>query len=106
MSTDRYWILLAKKKAGEATPEELEELSTLAEGRDGDDFARELLDKVWIAPMEAVPETYPNINVWHRVHRSVYAEQERLGGRRVLRIGGMRAAAAAILGAVVVGTLY
>ena len=106
MSTDRYWILLAKKKAGEATSEELEELSTLAEGRDEDAFARELLEKVWIAPMEAVPEAYPNRNVWHRVQRSVYAEQERTGGRRVFRIVAVLAAAAAVLGAVVVGGLY
>ena len=106
MSTDRYWILLAKKKAGEATPEELDELSTLAEGREEETFALELLDKVWIAPMEPVPETYPNRNVWHRVQRSVYAEQEQPAGRQVFRTVGVLAAAAAILGAVVIGGLY
>jgi len=105
MSTDRYWILLAKKKAGEATPEELEELSTLMEGRDEDAFAQDILDKVWIAPMEAVPETYPNRNVWHRVQKSVYEEQERAGKGRLFRIGRVLAAAA-VLGAVVVGGWY
>lgn len=97
MSTDRYWILLGKKKAGEATPEELEELRSLLEGRDEDAFARDVLEKVWIAPMEPVPETFPHRNVWHRVQKSIYTEQDRAGKGRLFRITGALAAAAVLL---------
>jgi len=101
MSADRYWILLGKKKAGEATEEELEELRTLLEGRDEDEFARDVLDKVWIAPMEPVPETFPHRNVWHRVQKSIYTEQEQPGRVRMFRIAGALAAAAALLAVII-----
>ncbi|MBN9384495.1 MAG: FecR family protein [Chitinophagaceae bacterium] len=105
MSADRYWILLGKKKAGEATEEDLEELRSLLDGRDEDEFARDVLEKVWIAPMEPVPETFPHRNVWHRVQKSIYAEQDRAGKGRLLRITGALAAAAVLL-AVIIAGLY
>lgn len=100
MSADRYWILLGKKAAGEATQDELEELKTLLESRDEDAFAREVLDKVWIAPMEPVPETFPHRNVWRRVQKSIYAEQDHAGKGRLFRMGRMLAAAAVLLAVV------
>jgi len=93
MSTDRYWILLGKKISGEATPEELEELASLLTGRDENAFAQEVLDKVWVAPMEPVPETFPHKNVWHRVQKNIYAEEEWSGKGRLLRLGKNLAAA-------------
>jgi transmembrane sensor len=105
MSTDRYWVLLGKKNAGEASPEELEELRSLLDSGEGDATARDILEKVWVAPMEAVPETFPNRNVWHRVQKNVYAEQGWSGRGRLFRLG-RALAAAGVLGAVVLGVLY
>ncbi|HVW60080.1 MAG TPA: FecR family protein, partial [Puia sp.] len=106
MSVDRYWILLGKKAAGEATQEELEELRTMLEGRDEEAFARDVLDKVWVAPLEPVPETFPHRNVWRRVQKSIYAEQDRAGRGRLFRIAAALAAAAAVLLAVVMSGIF
>ncbi|HVU56809.1 MAG TPA: FecR domain-containing protein [Puia sp.] len=103
MSTDRYWLLLGKKKSGEATPEELEELAALSP--EGEEDTLDVLDRVWVAPMEPVPETFPHRNVWHRVQKSIYSEQERRGRGRLVRLGAVLAAAG-VLGAVVIGGWY
>lgn len=103
MSTDRFWVLLGKKKSGEATREELEELAALSS--EGEEDALDVLDRVWIAPMEPVPETFPHRNVWHRIQKSIYSEQARTGRGRMVRLG-VALAAAAVLGAVVIGGLY
>lgn len=106
MSPDRYWILLGKKKAGEATPEELEELKSTLDGRDEDALAQDILDKVWVAPMEPVPETFPHKNVWHRVQKSVYAEQAGSGKGRLIRLGRIMAAACILLAMVLTALYY
>lgn len=103
MSTDRYWLLLGKKKSGEASPEELEELAALSP--EGDEDTLDALDRVWVAPMEPVPETFPSRNVWHRVQKSIYSEQARTGRGRLLRLG-LALAAAGVLGAIVIGGWY
>lgn len=103
MSTDRYWVLLAKKKSGEASPDELAELAAMSPR--GEEDTLDTLDRVWVAPMEPVPETFPNRNVWHRVQKSIYSEQARTGRGRLVRLGAALAAAA-VLGAVVIGGWY
>jgi ferric-dicitrate binding protein FerR (iron transport regulator) len=78
----------------------------MLEGRDEEAFARDVLDKVWVAPLEPVPETFPHRNVWRRVQKSIYAEQDRAGRGRLFRIAAALAAAAAVLLAVVMTGIF
>ena len=91
MSTDRYWVLLAKKKSGEATEAELHELEQLG---DADKVTGEIVDRVWLAPMEAVPQSFPNKQVWNRIQQNVYVGEHRKG--RMVTLARWSAAAAVV----------
>ena len=69
-STDRVWILLAKKKAGEASAAELNELGRLMEQNDLRGHASEVIDKVWEAPLTAEPEMMPTAKVWDKLAKA------------------------------------
>jgi transmembrane sensor len=97
MSPDRIWILLGKKRSGEATPEELGELEALLPEQEEDGYASELMDKIWEAPLRPVPDMDAHKGVWHRIQKQVYAEEGRPGGARILFLRKWRVAAGFLL---------
>src|ERR1700722_1485415 len=89
-NTDRVWVLLAKKKAGEASAAELLELDGLMEQQGLRGHASEVIDKVWEAPLVANPELRPEARVWEKV-------EKRMGQAETRTIGWRWAAAASML---------
>jgi ferric-dicitrate binding protein FerR (iron transport regulator) len=67
---DRVWILLAKKKAGEASAAELLELDRLMEQQESG-HASEVIDKIWEAPLTANPDLRPEARVWEKLERHI-----------------------------------
>ena len=78
-NTDRVWILLAKKKAGEASAAELLELDRLMEQQELRGHASEVVDKIWEAPLIANPELRPDARVWEKL-------EKRMGQRATYRL--------------------
>jgi transmembrane sensor len=106
MSPDRLWILLAKKRSGEATPEELLELTSLS-GHEGDDPSGEVIDKIWELPLRPVPDMDIHKNVWYRVQKQIYAEEGRPGATVVfLRKWWVAASLLIIVAGMAAGYLY
>ncbi|MHA4806607.1 FecR family protein [Flavitalea flava] len=107
MSSERRWILLAKKKSGEATREELAELKSLLQAEEGSNYAHEVLDKLWETPLHPVPEMMTTRSLWNRIQKrldSGVTAREDLTGNGVRVIGWRKWLAAAsilvILGSV------
>ena len=70
-NTERVWILLAKKKTGEATAAELLELEQLMEQQALHGQAAEVIDKVWEAALVANPELRPEPRVWEKLEKQI-----------------------------------
>lgn len=68
MDSERIWVLLARKKAGEASPEELTELQSL-QGNTG--YSNEMIDKIWDAPMHSFPEMKVSEGLWDRLEKQL-----------------------------------
>ncbi|MEP7259280.1 MAG: FecR family protein, partial [Flavitalea sp.] len=66
---ERVWILLAKKKAGEASPEDLAELASFLSADTTSGYTNEIIDKIWEAPVVTIPETSIQGNVWGRIEK-------------------------------------
>lgn len=66
MESERIWILLAKKKNGEATADELFELEKLmvAENKG---YSNELMEKICQAPLHSLPEMKLSEAAWQTV---------------------------------------
>ena len=54
MENERMWILLAKKKNGEANADELLELENLMSA-ENKGYSNELIEKIWEAPLHSLP---------------------------------------------------
>lgn len=70
-NNDRVWNLLAKKKAGEASAEELQELEQLMQQQEMRGQASEVIDKVWEAPLVANPDLRPGARVWDKIEKGM-----------------------------------
>lgn len=92
-SNHRVWILLAKKKAHEATAAELIELDRLLEQEALRGHASEVIDKLWEAPLAANPEMRPEPKVWEKLEKRIAQPAT----HRIIRGTGWRWAAAASL---------
>jgi transmembrane sensor len=68
-NTDRVWVLLAKKKTGEASAAELLELDRLMEQQELRGHASEVIDKIWEAPLVSNPELRPDARVWEKLEK-------------------------------------
>ena len=66
MDSERIWILLARKKAGEASPEELAELESF---RGNILYPDEAIDKIWHSPMHSFPEMKAGADLWDRLEK-------------------------------------
>jgi transmembrane sensor len=85
-NTDRVWVLLAKKKAGEASAAELLELDRLMEQQELRGQASEVIDKIWEAPLAVQPESRPDARVWEKLEkRMAQPAIYRLSGQPVWR---------------------
>lgn len=68
MSNDRLWILLGKKKSGEASLEELAELEQLlADSQQEHGYTHEMLDKLWSTALQTLPETKLSDDTWRNI---------------------------------------
>ncbi len=68
---ERVWILLAKKKTGEASAAELLELEELMGRQELSGQASEVIDRVWQAPLVANPDTRPEPKVWEKIEKGM-----------------------------------
>ena len=78
MVPEKIWILIGKKKTGEASPEELKELENMMQELPELGFTNELIEKLWDSPLGTVPKTEISKNVWMRIQDRVSAEKNSL----------------------------
>jgi transmembrane sensor len=89
MFPERVWVLLGRKKSGDITPEEADELQSLLAGAEGGRFAEggrysdggsyaeggsyanEVLDKVWESSLQAVPAIHMNKSSWNNIQKKI-----------------------------------
>jgi ferric-dicitrate binding protein FerR (iron transport regulator) len=70
-NTARIWILLAKKKANEASVQELDELQRLQDEQRLQGHAAEVFDKVWEAPLVTDDNARPDARVWEKLQKRI-----------------------------------
>ena len=68
MKPDRLWILMAKKKSGEASREELEELGLLLSDNIASGYTNEIIEKVWQAPLATIPDNKISGRAWEEIN--------------------------------------
>jgi len=71
MDNGRLWILLAKKKCGEATASELSELESLLMDKNLQGYSNEVLDKLWEKPFTSLPKMNVSDNTWKHIQRKI-----------------------------------
>lgn len=84
MTENRIWILLGKKKNGEATAEELRELELLMRQDETLGFSMGIIEKVWDSPMGAVQEGEETENIWGRLEERLHYNTDRSAGKHTL----------------------
>ena len=67
MIPEKFWVLLARKKSGEATATELEELRRMLRSNTLNGYTSDVIDSLWEARMNAVPERVPEERQWERI---------------------------------------
>ncbi|MEJ7589304.1 MAG: FecR family protein [Ferruginibacter sp.] len=77
MPVERIWMLLAKKKGGEATPQELEELETLLAEYNSSIDADEITNKIWTVPLESFPPVKAGPGVWQNIEDRIATRVKR-----------------------------
>jgi transmembrane sensor len=88
---------LGKKKSGDITPEELEELTILLAGADGGTFADEVLDKVWEFPLNAMPPVLMSKAAWNNIQKKINTGERATTSWRVFTGARWLAAASLLL---------
>jgi transmembrane sensor len=68
---ERLWILLAKKKCGEATASELFELDSLLTDKNLQGHSNEVIDKLWEKSFISLPKMNISDNAWKHVQRKI-----------------------------------
>jgi transmembrane sensor len=101
MLPDRFWILFSKKKNGEASPAELEELESILKEHSDYGFTNELVEKLWDSPLDTIPQTQISRNVWFRIQDQLSSGKNKIG--RLVQINAWKkwVAAAVILVAII-----
>jgi len=67
MIPEQFWVLLARKKSGEATATELEELRRMLRSNTLNGYTSDVIDSLWEARMNTVPERVPDERQWERI---------------------------------------
>ncbi len=95
---DRIWILLGKKKNGEATAEELAELELLMRQDETLGFSMGIIEKVWESPMMTVQEGEGTENIWGRLEEKLhYNADPSTGKHTILSLKSLMIAASLLL---------
>jgi ferric-dicitrate binding protein FerR (iron transport regulator) len=68
---ERIFILIGKKKAGEATDAELRELEELLTGYRLSGYGNEVLDKLWSAELEEISDNHPGTEGWNKIRQRI-----------------------------------
>ena len=89
MIPEKIWILIGKKKTGEASQDELKELENMMQELPEIGFTNELIEKLWDSPLGTVPKTEISKNVWIRIQDRVLSEKNSLIGL-IPRIGSAK----------------
>jgi transmembrane sensor len=85
MIPERIWILLGKKKNGEAGPDELKELENLVREHPEVVYTNELIEKIWDSPLETVPQMQTGKTTWSKIQANISSGKNNLG--RLVRMG-------------------
>lgn len=91
MQANRLWILLGKKKNGEASAAELEELKQLLLENSSSGYTNEIIEKIWDARLLSVPEQKLSPETWDRIAKKTLDNE----GKVVFRLNAVRWMAAA-----------
>lgn len=78
MENDRKWILIAKKKLNEASPEELAELELLLAQDGPGGYTYDILDKLMENPLRPHPDMSISINVWNNIKTKITTPKGKL----------------------------
>lgn len=92
---ERLWILVAKKKAGEASPEELDELKGLLSENISSGYTYDVIDKIWEAQLTTSPDQQVPQNVWQKITSKT--NEAKKGGKYRLLQPAYRMVAACLL---------
>ncbi len=95
--SDRVWILFGKKKSGEASPSELQELERLLREMSLTDHATEVVDQLWQAKLYPNLPADPDEALWDRIEHRISPPLARRVRMRAFRIG-IAVALAGLLG--------
>jgi transmembrane sensor len=95
MLPERIWILIGKKKTGEATQDELKELEFMLQEHPDLGFTNELIEKLWDSPLGTVPQTQISKNVWFKIEDQITAGKGNLS-RLIFVFGWKKWIAAAV----------
>lgn len=95
--SDRVWILFGKKKSGEASPAELQELEHLLREQGLTDHATEVVDQLWQAKLAPNLPAVADEALWTRIEKRISPLPARRVRTGVVRIG-IAAAMAGLLG--------
>jgi ferric-dicitrate binding protein FerR (iron transport regulator) len=71
MDNERLYILLAKKKSGEASRSELSELQILLADKNSQSYPNEVIDKLWEKSFVSSSKIKISENVWKQVQRKI-----------------------------------
>lgn len=71
MENERLWILLAKKKSGEASAQELAELESLLLENNSANYNHEVIEKIWKEPLGFLPEMNLNESTWNSIEAKI-----------------------------------
>src|ERR1700760_4696501 len=71
MENERLWILLAKKKSGEASSEELAELELLLSQKDHSSYSHEVIENIWEEPLGFLPEMDLKESTWNNIEKLI-----------------------------------
>jgi len=90
---DRLWILAAKKKAGEATNAELEELKALIAENTSSGFSYDIIDKIWDAKFSGADAEVSPV-LWDKIESKTGENKNR---RHFISAGAWTVAASLII---------
>jgi transmembrane sensor len=93
---ERLWILLAKKKSGEASASELEELNALLKSEIIGEQGIDMLDKIWQSPLKPAGNDELHDHTWQNIEKHI-SDKPRLSRLVTSRFGRWVAAASIVI---------
>jgi transmembrane sensor len=85
MENERLWILLAKKKNGEASADELTELESLLLQNNSANYNHEVIEKIWEEPLGFLPEMNLSESTWNNIEAKINSPKKVVSILKVTR---------------------